>query len=1105
MLSIDLFATQFERELREGAVDDLEYRRMNDLREKMEMLMQAYKKADTEEVKNAIMKRYNEYKSERESYTKVREQQVPSKQDPFAYVKPEPKGIGDIQDPRQKMAQLAQRSKKGPLANVGAGLKGFLTGKEEPLDEQELGRRGIGVRNMKALEATIRQGLAKTVFQFPKVRPVAADEEDSDILADYYNGLDSAGRSNFVYNVLGDPMKFSQLCKSLNIQLIPMGAIQPDLPGIPSQGELPLEEKKSQKKKFKSTVAQREIEKAMAAEPAAGDPIEAFVLKTLKTDSDQDQQIQDLENQLKNMVTKTVAPKPTVMPKVQPSSTVAPAPTPVKSTPTPISTATQAPVELPVPTPTAEPAPTTTELPKKDRKILSQVKSIEKRLKDRVDAYQDARAQQDKAALQQQIDALQAQAKQQASKLSPSGRLVLDQYDVYDIEANLVREPELEPIQLKKAAESKMQEHGGGIGPRQHWQDLMQEGQPQELINRYLAIDAENDVDAVRAAIQAISRDPALSVTSKSRLLGQIGMIIKRHRLPIGRSYYQFMQQYMEAVELDRGKVAGYPQDPATVKHRLDTAKAILGDPRSDADSRREAAAIVAKSEKKVVAETVANVKAGMAEIYRRLAPKIERHRDSFLAGQLYDELENYAELHGAEGEFKRMMSTARNRAHMEYDTNPGGFQNWFWFLPFEDNDVTESTDDLKKKMSKLEALALAANRAGDDAKCKMYQQKIQSLKQKLSQSMTEELGNSPVATAIARRILSQRTDLVTKYGDKLVDLAIDEVADYVGDVDEIGSSDVSGWVAQVERMLRENPPEAFAEGWSDQGNPTAYSVYIDGREWRAYKSDEHARAVADKVQANLRRQGRDQTVTIAPSKTKKVQESDEQLLEGIKDTASATAVIACLLTGGSLTGCATAPQQTSAQQVLKTGQDMGRIAMNAKKITRAGTEEEARQELRNILRGVSGRPEELNHSNILRIWRRVNKPEPQNEAKEPTNRQEYFAIIDRLDKEIAMEQNRAVKQMLMSRRMVLQQHAQDAGWIPKKELREDTAALAAEDAILKRIFVKHRDLMMEYGPEKVMQAAESVAYNVGDIAHITDDQIQEWVGQVEYILGARP
>jgi hypothetical protein len=103
------------------------------------------------------------------------------------------------------------------------------------------------------------------------------------------------------------------------------------------------------------------------------------------------------------------------------------------------------------------------------------------------------------------------------------------------------------------------------------------------------------------------------------------------------------------------------------------------------------------------VAETVTNVRAGMAEIYRRLAPKIERHRDSFLAGQLYDELENYAELHGAEGEFKRMMATARNSAHMEYDTNPGGFQNWFWFLPFE-IEKTESA-------AKLRASGLATKR----------------------------------------------------------------------------------------------------------------------------------------------------------------------------------------------------------------------------------------------------------------------------------------------------------------------------------------------------------------------------------------------------------
>jgi hypothetical protein len=48
------------------------------------------------------------------------------------------------------------------------------------------------------------------------------------------------------------------------------------------------------------------------------------------------------------------------------------------------------------------------------------------------------------------------------------------------------------------------------------------------------------------------------------------------------------------------------------------------------------------------------------------------------------------------------------------------------------------SNTDVKKQISKFEELALAANRAGDDAKCKQYQQKIQSLKQKMSQGVAE-------------------------------------------------------------------------------------------------------------------------------------------------------------------------------------------------------------------------------------------------------------------------------------------------------------------------------------------------------------------------------
>lgn len=54
-----------------------------------------------------------------------------------------------------------------------------------------------------------------------------------------------------------------------------------------------------------------------------------------------------------------------------------------------------------------------------------------------------------------------------------------------------------------------------------------------------------------------------------------------------------------EAVNLDRSKNAQYPNDPATQKHRLDTAKRLLSDPKTDPDSRREAAAIIARMEPK--------------------------------------------------------------------------------------------------------------------------------------------------------------------------------------------------------------------------------------------------------------------------------------------------------------------------------------------------------------------------------------------------------------------------------------------------------------------------------------------------------------------------
>lgn len=83
--------------------------------------------------------------------------------------------------------------------------------------------------------------------------------------------------------------------------------------------------------------------------------------------------------------------------------------------------------------------------------------------------------------------------------------------------------------------------------------------------------------------------------------------------------------------------------------------------------------------------------------------------------------------------------------------------------------------------------------------------------------SLTES--DSPVAGAITRRILLQRSDLLSKYGPEKVMAAIDDVADFVGDTEEIGSSDVSGWIKQVEQSLA----GMGQQGVGEASKPDAY------------------------------------------------------------------------------------------------------------------------------------------------------------------------------------------------------------------------------------------------------------------------------------------
>jgi hypothetical protein len=69
--------------------------------------------------------------------------------------------------------------------------------------------------------------------------------------------------------------------------------------------------------------------------------------------------------------------------------------------------------------------------------------------------------------------------------------------------------------------------------------------------------------------------------------------------------------------------------------------------------------------------------------------------------------------------------------------------------------------------------------------------------------------------------------------------------------------------------------------------------------------------------------------------------------------------------------------------------------------------------------------------------------------------------------------------------------------------LGEDQDTSGVESAIIRRIMVAHKDLLMKFGPQKVMQAAEEVAYNVGDVDEIGTSDVSAYVNQVKQILGA--
>ena len=78
-----------------------------------------------------------------------------------------------------------------------------------------------------------------------------------------------------------------------------------------------------------------------------------------------------------------------------------------------------------------------------------------------------------------------------------------------------------------------------------------------------------------------------------------------------------------------------------------------------------------------------------------------------------------------------------------------------------------------------------------------------------------EQQEENPVASAILYRIVRQHPNVFMKYGPEEVMIAAGDVAEMVGDVDEIGSSDISIWTRQTIDML-----DGMDESVTQRNNP---------------------------------------------------------------------------------------------------------------------------------------------------------------------------------------------------------------------------------------------------------------------------------------------
>ena len=442
----------------------------------------------------------------------------------------------DVMDPRQKMAQLKQAQKKGPLANVGAGLKAFFKGEPEPMDEQGIKAGAPGATNQRAI-GNANMALLMKANAVPNNYPVVnlmfggdatekLDKNQIEIISDYYDGLaDDNQRNHFIYNILSNRDQVIALMSKLGAPI----SVQKELP---LQGELPLSEKKKFKDQPDLTAGTasdvkvaRELQKLRAKYPGAKSDLEALARSEIDTserstqqldairganekqdallkqlvalDREQGQEINNLDQE-NTSLEKQLAHVQATNDRLQ--QTLAQMTGTKKSSrePEPSSkdSATAEPISMPATVTVDQPAPEPAKKPRAKAKGKPKQAATTKTLPAKAfgqmarQISQPTKLSTEPApprSLRASANDPEAQAAAESrgsKKLSTREKFLKNlKKSGYDVEASskfwdeMHKKIQQDREELKKQGyfkdEQSVDEHGGGIGPRQHWQSLM--------------------------------------------------------------------------------------------------------------------------------------------------------------------------------------------------------------------------------------------------------------------------------------------------------------------------------------------------------------------------------------------------------------------------------------------------------------------------------------------------------------------------------------------------------------------------------------------------------------------------------------------------------